>query len=71
MLYQGTTARNRLAQSLNNLAVLLYIQNLYDEADALFSQTLEILKSVLGSNHPNTQNVKNSIAYLRTRQGKS
>jgi hypothetical protein len=33
-------------------------------------QALEIWESVLGSNHPNTQSVKNFIADLRTDQEK-
>jgi hypothetical protein len=60
-----------VASSLNNLAVLRYNQNLYDEAEALLLQALEIRESVLGSNHPHTQSTKNSLAYLRTSQGKS
>ncbi|WP_199302249.1 tetratricopeptide repeat protein [Pseudanabaena cinerea] len=59
-----------VATSLNNLAGLRYNQNRYDESESLFLQALEICESVLGSNHPDTQNTKESLAYLRTRQGK-
>ncbi|PZO40651.1 MAG: tetratricopeptide repeat-containing protein [Pseudanabaena frigida] len=59
-----------IAYSFNNLAVLRYNQNRYDEAEALFLQALEIRESVLGSNHPYTQGTKDSIAYLRANQGK-
>ena len=69
--FDNRTVYSDVAASLNNLAVLRYHQNRYDEAEALFLQALEIWESVLGSNHPNTQSTKNSLAHLRTNQGKS
>jgi tetratricopeptide (TPR) repeat protein len=60
-----------VATSINNLAVLCYYQKRYDEAEALFLKALEIRESVLGSNHPYTQSTKESLAYLRTNQGKN
>ena len=43
--------------TMNNLAVAYYFQGKYAQAEALYSQTLEIRRRVLGPEHPNTLTV--------------
>ena len=47
-----------------------YLQGKYPEAEALFSQTLEIQRRVLGPEHPDTLNSMNNLASVYYSQGK-
>ena len=52
-----------VATSLNNLALLYCYQNRYDDAKLLFLQALEIRRSILGREHPDTQNTIEAIEF--------
>ena len=53
-----------VAQGLNNLAGLYYLQGRYEEAEPLFKQALEMRKKLLGEEHPNTQATRNNLLKL-------
>ncbi|WP_375471124.1 tetratricopeptide repeat protein, partial [uncultured Nostoc sp.] len=54
-----------IAQSLNNLAKLYYLQGRYIEAEPFYLQALEIFERRLGADHPNTVTVRKNLADLR------
>jgi hypothetical protein len=54
-----------VATILSNLAAIRYHQNRYDEAKALLMQALKIREGAFGDNHPDTQNTKESLAYIQ------
>ncbi|MBX3382122.1 MAG: tetratricopeptide repeat protein [Phycisphaeraceae bacterium] len=66
-----------IAQSLNNLALLLYVQdnnagvqNWHAEAESLFRQSLEIYRAALPAGHPDIAFVMNNLALLLSSQNK-
>ncbi|MEA5568403.1 tetratricopeptide repeat protein, partial [Anabaena sp. UHCC 0399] len=54
-----------VATSLIYLALLYDSQGLYQRAEFLYSQALNIFERSLGSNHPNTVRVRENLANLR------
>ena len=67
-----TTAQNitgNTAQSLNNLALLLYAQGDYDGARPFYERALAISEQVLGPHHPSTAQSLNNLALLLQAQG--
>ena len=61
----GDRPNSELATSLNNLAKLYRVQGRWAEAEPLYVQALEMLDQSLGTNHPNTQIVRNNLEILR------
>jgi serine/threonine protein kinase/Tfp pilus assembly protein PilF len=66
-----------IAQSLNNLALLLYVQdnnagvqNWHAEAESLFRQSLEIYRAALPAGHTDIAFVLNNLALLLSSQNK-
>ncbi len=57
-----------VAASLNNLAYLYKSQGGYTEAEPLFLEALDLLKRLLGDNHPNTKTCRNNLQRLRQQQ---
>ena len=55
---------------MNNLADVYDAQGKYAQAEALFSQTLEIQRRVLGPEHPDTLDTLSDFASMYQRQGK-
>ncbi len=49
---------------MNNLAVLLHAQGKLAESEALFKETLEGLRAVLGPQHPNTLKTERLLAQV-------
>ena len=49
------------AQSLNDLAVLLYQSGRYDEATSLYQQALPIYREIYGPEHPEVATITNNI----------
>ncbi|MCH7633940.1 MAG: CHAT domain-containing protein [Proteobacteria bacterium] len=60
----------RLATSLNNLALLYYIQGKYAEAEPLHKRALAIYEKTLGPEHPDVAAPLHSLAGLYYEQGK-
>jgi len=56
--------------SMNNLANVYFDEGKYAQAEALYSQTLEIRRRVLGPEHPITVNSMNSLAFVYSDEGK-
>jgi Tfp pilus assembly protein PilF len=56
--------------SLNNLAIDYLEQGRYDQAEALYTQTLEIRKRVLGLEHPDTLISMSNLADCYAHEGK-
>ena len=59
-----------VAGSLNNLALLYYLQGRYNEAEPLCLQALEIRQRQLGADHPDVAQSLNSLAGLYKLQGR-
>jgi tetratricopeptide (TPR) repeat protein len=55
---------------MNYLANVYRMQGKYAQAEALFSQTLELVRRVLGPEHPDTLNTLWGLACMYQRQGK-
>ena len=53
-----------VAESLNNLAGLLYSQGKINEAIPYFKETITIFKKVYGDEHPNVATALNNLAEL-------
>src|SRR5215831_2077948 len=60
----------RLATSLNSLAVLYHVQGKYAEAEPLYKRALGIREKTLGPDHPDVASSLNSLAALYRAQGK-
>ena len=58
-----------VAESLNNLGLVMQEQGKLREADEIYARALEISESVLGSDHPDVAVDLNNIALLREVQG--
>jgi len=58
-----------VAESLNNLAVLLNAQGDYAGAEPLYREALAMRRQVLGNEHPEVANSLNNLAYLLYGQG--
>jgi Flp pilus assembly protein TadD len=54
----------------NNLALALYAQGKYSEAETMYRETLAVLQRVLGSEHPDTLSTANNLAIALKSQGK-
>ena len=54
----------------NNLAQLLFAQGKYEEAEALFRQTLDGRRRVLGEDHRDTLSTMGNLAQLLAEQGR-
>ena len=54
-----------VAQSLNNLAVLLYHQQKYNEAKTYMEQALNIRAKVLGPDHPDTKAAEGTLEVIK------
>ena len=54
---------------MNNLALLLENQGLYDEAEPLFKKSHAISEQIQGSKHPTTLALLNNLAFLYESQG--
>jgi hypothetical protein len=50
--------------SMNNLALVLNSQGKYDEAEAMYWQTLQLKERVLGMEHPSTLDSMNNLALV-------
>ncbi|PZO10268.1 MAG: tetratricopeptide repeat-containing protein [Leptolyngbya foveolarum] len=61
---------SNIANSLNSLARLYYLQGLYDRAKPLFIKALEINRTELGDRHPDTATSLNNLALLYESQGR-
>ncbi len=55
-----------IAMSFNNLAQLCYFQKQYLKAENLFDRSLQILKNILGEDHPDVAVSLNNLALLYT-----
>ena len=69
---QPSEAEHRLgiARAQNNLANLLRDMGRYDEAGPLYVEALEIVRTKLGPDHPNTKKVEaNYPAFVKKRDG--
>ena len=60
----------RLADSLNNLAMLYHTQGKYAEAEPLYQRLLAIREKALGPEHPDVATSLNNLADLYRAQGK-
>ncbi|NIZ14183.1 tetratricopeptide repeat protein, partial [Phaeobacter sp. HF9A] len=67
----GITTRRTLgeehpdyANRLNNLAALLMDTGYADEVEPLYREALTILEAVFGAEHPDTQTVRENLAWL-------
>ncbi len=60
----------RLATSLNNLALLYQAQGKYAEAEPLYQRSLGIMEKVLGPEHPDVAASLNNLAELYRNQGR-
>ncbi|NEO96258.1 MAG: tetratricopeptide repeat protein [Moorea sp. SIO3G5] len=56
--------------SLNNLALLYYNQGRYSDAEPLYLQALDLMKQLLGQNHPLVATSLNNLAGLYDNQGR-
>jgi len=56
--------------NMNNLATLLCKRGKYEEAGAIFRETIDGLRGTIGSNHPNTLGTISNFASILTRVGK-
>ncbi len=56
--------------SMNNLANVYWSQGKYGQAEALYSQTLEIQRRVLGPEHPDTLLSMGNLADTCAKEGK-
>ena len=59
-----------VAQSLNNLAALYYVQGKYAEAEPLFQRALKIREKALGPDHPNVATGLENYAALLRKMGR-
>ena len=57
------------ARDLNNLAGLYYSQGLYDKAEPLYKEVIEITGNALGKDHPSYATSLNNLAELYRTQG--
>jgi tetratricopeptide (TPR) repeat protein len=53
-----------IADTLNNLALLYSYQGLYDKAETLLQQALEIAKYSLDTNHPKAIKIRENLESL-------
>ncbi|TVR18255.1 MAG: serine/threonine protein kinase [Balneolaceae bacterium] len=60
---------SNLAINLNNLAISLQNDGQYEEADALFSEAVELIENVLGSEHPFMAYILNGYSGLHQDRG--
>jgi tetratricopeptide (TPR) repeat protein len=67
---QQATATLDLAHLLEATGIFLNDQGRYGEAEPLFQQALEICRSQLGEDHPNTASSLNNLAGLYKSQGR-
>ncbi|KAL5867143.1 hypothetical protein ACKVWM_007998 [Pyricularia oryzae] len=56
--------------SMNNLALVLYRQGKYEEAEQMHRKTLALYEKVLGPENPSTLNSMNNLASVLKNQGK-
>ncbi|RYO95239.1 hypothetical protein DL764_007724 [Monosporascus ibericus] len=59
-----------MLENMNNLAFVLRSQGKYEEAEQMHRETLELIKAVLGKEHPNTLASMNNLAGVLRSQGK-
>ena len=63
ILYKG------LGTTLTNLALVYEFQEDYKQAEKLYRKAIEMIKHLLGNEHPNLITVLNNLAYLLNYQG--
>ncbi|KFZ17520.1 hypothetical protein V501_01690 [Pseudogymnoascus sp. VKM F-4519 (FW-2642)] len=56
---------------MNNLAIALEKQGKYAEAEAMHRQTLKLMETALGKDHPDTLTSMKNLAIALEKQGKS
>ncbi len=54
-----------VAENMNSIADICYLQGRYREAESMLTQALEIYRQRLGSAHPQTIKCKDNLAFLR------
>ena len=59
-----------MANSLNNLASIYFLQGKFAEAEPLYKRSLTIWEKALGPDHPNVAASLNNLAELYYDQGK-
>jgi tetratricopeptide (TPR) repeat protein/transcriptional regulator with XRE-family HTH domain len=70
MLERETESLLSVAQTLNNLAFLFYLQGQFSKAEPLFQRALAIREQQLGTNHPDKATSLDNLGELYFAQGK-
>ncbi|MEO0838593.1 MAG: tetratricopeptide repeat protein [Cyanobacteria bacterium J06643_5] len=60
----------KIATSLNNIALLYDYQGRYDEAEPLYIKALQICKNILGTNHPKTKKTRKNLEDMQNKKNK-
>jgi tetratricopeptide (TPR) repeat protein len=66
---RGSTPHPALAEAINDLASMLEDNNQYDQAEALFSESLAMMRRLYGNKHPYIATALNNLALLSMKKG--